>query len=86
MRPRLTFQVAPVELVQSLKRDVATFLGAEQHGDFQPRPALLALFADEFHERFEAAAISASATTPFFFGFRIHSSQIRPVRMNCVSE
>ena len=50
MRPGLTFQVAPVELVQSLKRDGTTLLGAEQRGDFLPSPALLALFADEIHE------------------------------------
>ena len=61
MRPRLTFQVAPVKLVQTLKRDAATFLGAEQRGDFLPRPALLALFADEVRERFEAAVEGASA-------------------------
>ena len=61
MRPRLTFQVAPVKLVQTLKRDAATLLGAEQRGDFLPRPALLALFADEVRERFEAAVEGASA-------------------------
>lgn len=76
MMPGQTFQVAPVELVQSLKRDAATFLGAERHGDFLPRPALLALFADEFRERFEAAAISASTAVPFIFGFRIHSPPV----------
>lgn len=69
MRPRLAFQVAPVELVQTLKRDGATLLGAEQCGDFLPRPALLALLADELCEQFEAAAISASAATSFIFGF-----------------
>ena len=73
MRPRLTFQVAPVELVQTLKRDVATFLGAEERGYFLPRLALLPLLADELRKRFEAAAISASAAGPFIFGFRIHS-------------
>ena len=76
MRPGLTFQVAPVELVQTLKRDGATFLGVEQRGDFLPRPALLALLADEAHERFEAAAIRASAASPFIFGFRIHSPPV----------
>lgn len=86
MRSSLPFQVAPVKLVQSLKRDAAAFLGAEQHGNFLPRPALLTLFADEFHERFEAAAISASAGTPFSIGLRIHACQFRPVRMNYVSE
>jgi len=79
MRPGLTFQVAPVELVQPLKRDAATLLDAEPGGDFLPGPALLALFADEFHERFEAAAISASAAAirlPSIFGFRIHSPPV----------
>jgi hypothetical protein len=76
MRPGLTFQVAPVELVQTLKRDGATLLGAEQRGDFLPRPALLALLADKFREQFKAAAISASAAMPFIFGFRIHSPPV----------
>jgi hypothetical protein len=55
MRPRLTFQVAPVELVQSLRRDDAILFGAELRGDFLPRPALLALFVYEIRERFKAA-------------------------------
>ena len=76
MRSGLTFQVAPVELVQTLKRDGATLLSAEQRGDFLPRPAPLALLADELRERFEAAAISTSAATPFIFGFRIHSPPV----------
>jgi len=76
MRPGLSFQVSLVKLVQSLKRDGATFLCVEQRGDFLPRPALLALFADEFYERFEAAAIRPPATTPFTFGFRIHSPPV----------
>lgn len=76
MRPRLTFQVAPVELVQSLKRDDAIFFGAKPGGDFLPRLALLALLADEFREQFKSAAISASAATPFIFGFRIHSPPV----------
>jgi len=67
MRPGLTFQVAPVKLVQTLKRDAAILLGAEPDGDFLPRPALLALFADELHERFEAAVewSPAAGTIPF---------------------
>ena len=55
MRPRLTFQVAPIELVQSLRRDDAILFGAEPGGDLLPRLALLALLADEFRERFKAA-------------------------------
>jgi hypothetical protein len=76
MRRCLPFQVPPIELVQPLKRDVTTLLGAEPGGDFLPRPALLPLLADEGHKRFEAAAISASAAPlplPFTFGFQIHS-------------
>jgi hypothetical protein len=76
MRPRLTFQVAPVELVQTLKRDGTALFSAELGGDFRPRPALLALGADEFRERFEAAAIGAAAAGPFIFGFRIHSPSV----------
>jgi hypothetical protein len=55
MRPRLTFKVAPVELVQSLRSDDTILFGAKPGGDFLPRPALLALLADEFRERFKAA-------------------------------
>ena len=73
MRLGLPFQVAPIKLVQSLKRDGAIFLGAEQRSDLLPRLALLALLADEVHERFEAATIRATAAPPFLFGFRIHS-------------
>ena len=76
MRSVLSFQVAPIELVQTLKRDDAIFLGAKLRGDFLPRPALLPLLADELNERFEAAAISASAAVfrlPSIFGFRVHS-------------
>ena len=76
MAAHLTFQVPPVELVQALKRDGTAMFGAESRGNFLPRPALLALLADERHERFEAAAISASAAVfhpAYIFRFRIHS-------------
>jgi hypothetical protein len=76
MRSVLPFQVAPVKLVQTLKRDGAIFLAAKLRGDFLPRPALLPLLADELNERFEAAAISASAAEfhlSSIFGFRVHS-------------
>jgi len=76
MMPRLTFQMAPVELVQTLKRDGATLLGAEPHGNFLPCPALLALLADEVNKRFEAAAIglpAAAIRLSSIVGFRIHS-------------
>ena len=67
MRPRLTFQVAPVELVQSLRRDDAILFGAEPGGDLLPRLALLALLADEFRERFEAAVEWSSAAGTIAF-------------------
>ena len=77
MRPRLAFQVAPVELLQTLKRDAAIFLIAKLLGDFLPRLALLPLLTDEVNERFKPAAISASAATLFVnFGFRIHSPPV----------
>jgi len=76
MRPGLPFQVAPIELMQPLKRDGATFLGAESCGDFLPSPALLALFADEVPERFKPAAIGPSAAPPFIFGIRIDSPAV----------
>ena len=60
-------QVAPIELVQSLKRDAATFLGAKPGGNFLPRPALLALLADEIHECFKAAVEWPSAAGAFAF-------------------
>ena len=61
MMPSLTFQVAAVELVQSLKRDNTILFGAERRGDFLPCPALLALLADEFHEWFNTAVKSSPA-------------------------
>ena len=67
MRPRLTFQVAPVELVQSLRSYDTILFGAKPGGDFLPRPALLALLADEFRERFKTAVewSSAARMIPF---------------------
>jgi len=67
MRPRLTFQVAPIKLVQSLRRDDAIVFGVEPGGDLLPCQALLALLADELHERFKAAVEwpSAAGTIPF---------------------
>ena len=61
MRPRLTFKVAPVELVQSLRRDDAILFGAEPGGDLLPCLALLALLANKTCERFNAAMEWSSA-------------------------
>ena len=52
MRPGLTFDVTPVELVDALKRDGAAVLGPEQFGDFLPRATLLALLPYELNEGF----------------------------------
>ena len=71
MGSRLAFHVAPVKLVQSLKRDGAAFLHTKPFGDFLPRFALPALCADEINERFEPAAIRSPAATSIF-GFRFH--------------
>ena len=62
----LTFQVAPVELVQSLRRDDAILLGSEPGGDLLPCPALLALFADKVRERFKAAVNGRPPPERFF--------------------
>jgi hypothetical protein len=89
MRPRLTFHVAPVKLVQSLKRNVTAFFGVEQIGDFLPRFALLALGADKIGERLNAAAVCFPAATPCplsIFGFQIHRRQFTPEWASAVSE
>ena len=65
MGPCLAFHIAPVKLVQSLKRDGATLLGAEQRGDFLPRSAPLALVTDEIHEWFKSAVKSPTAAAVF---------------------
>jgi hypothetical protein len=89
MRARLAFHIAPVKLVQSLKRDGATLLGTKLFGNLLPRLALLALCADEINERLKAAAIcspTAALPTSPIFGFRIHCSQFTPMYVNAVSE
>jgi hypothetical protein len=81
MWPGLTFHVAPVKLVQSLKRYGTTFFGAEQIGDFLPRFAPLAQCADEVCERLYAAAVCFAAAAPCplsIFGFQIHRRQFTP--------
>jgi hypothetical protein len=72
MRPGMAFHVAPVKLVQSLKRYGTTFFGAEPFGDFLPRFALLALCADEINEWLKPAAIGSPAAMSSIFGFRFH--------------
>jgi len=80
MGPRLAFHIAPIELMQSLKRDDTTLLDVEPFGNFLPRFALLALCADEINERLKATAIrSPAAALPVspISGFRIHAMKLR---------
>jgi hypothetical protein len=87
--PGLTFHVAPVKLVQSLKRNGTAFFRTEQFRDFLPRFALLALGADEISERLNAAAVCFPAAAPCplsIFGFQIHRRQFTPESMSTVSE
>ena len=83
----MAFHVAPVKLVQTLKRNGAAFFGAKPVGDFLPRFALLALCADEINERLNAAAIRSPAAVPIsIFGFRFHRNQFTPELARAVSE
>jgi hypothetical protein len=89
MRPGLTFHVAPIKLVQSLKRNRTAFFRTEHFRDFLPRPALLALGADEIGEWLNAAAICLAAAAPCplsIFGFQIHRRQFKPEWASAVSE
>jgi hypothetical protein len=89
MRPGLTFHVAPVKLVQALKRDDTAFFIAQLFGDFRPRFALLTLRADEINERLKAAAKCppAAALCPLsIFGFQIHRRHFTPEWARPVSE
>jgi hypothetical protein len=89
MRPGLTFHVAPVKLVQPLKRNGTAFFGAEPFGDFLPRFALLAQCANEVCERLNPAAVCFAAAVPCLlsiFGFQIHHRQFTPEWACAVSE
>src|SRR5665213_2628992 len=61
MMPALPLHIPAVEVMQTLERDAAVFFNREPFGDFPPRFALLALCADDGHERLDAAMIGASA-------------------------
>lgn len=61
MRAGESFNVAPVELVNVLKGDGATFFGLQQVGDFLPGLAALPLFPDEIRERLQPAVKSPPA-------------------------
>ena len=85
----MAFHVAPVKLVQPLKRNGTAFFGAEQIGDFLPCPALLALGADKIGERFNAAAVCFATAAPCplsIFGFQIHRRQFTSEWASAVSE
>jgi hypothetical protein len=61
MMPPLALHVSTIELMQTLERDAAAFFNREPFGDFPPRFALLALRANDRHERFDAAVKGTSA-------------------------
>ena len=90
MMPGLTFHVSAVELMQTLKCDDTTLLGAELCGDLLPSSALLTQFADEADERFQPAVKGGASATPgrrrVISGFRIHHRQFKAGRVSRVSE
>jgi hypothetical protein len=59
--PPLPIQISAVELMQTLERNAAAFFNREPFGDFLPRLALLALCADDRHERLDAAVKGTAA-------------------------
>jgi hypothetical protein len=61
MMPALPLYKSAVELMQTLERDAAALFNREPFGDFLPRPALLALCADDRHEWLDAAVKGGSA-------------------------
>jgi hypothetical protein len=61
MMTALPLYISAVELMQTLERDAAAFFNREPFGDFPPRFALLALCADDRHERLDAAVKGPSA-------------------------
>ena len=61
MMPALPLYISAVELMQTLERDAAALFNREPFGDFPPRFALLALFADDHHEWLDAAVKGGSA-------------------------
>jgi hypothetical protein len=85
MRPGLTLHIAPVKLVQPLKRDGATLFSSEGLGDFLPRIALLALCADEINVWLKPAAIGSPAAASIF-GFRFHRWKFNPANGISVNE
>jgi len=64
----VALQMAAVKLMNALRGDRATFLTGQGSGDLLPRFAPLALFADEFYERFKAAMKSSAAAGAFATG------------------
>ena len=60
-----TLQMPPVKLMNALRGDGAVLFAGERGGNFLPRFAPLALFADEIHEWFKAAVEGASAAGAF---------------------
>ena len=67
MRFHPALKVTPIKLMNALRGDGAAFFIGKHGGNFLPRPAPVALFADEIHERFQAAVEGAPADGAFSF-------------------
>jgi hypothetical protein len=89
MAPALPLYISAVELMQTLKRDAAVFFNREPFGDFPPRFALLALFANDRHECLDAAAKSASAALSgrhcVCFRLQFHCDNFKPAMADSVN-
>lgn len=66
MRVLCAFEFAAIEMIRRVERDADAFLRMEQRGNFLPRLAPLALFADEIEVRFQDTVICLAAALIFF--------------------
>jgi hypothetical protein len=89
MMSALALHVSAIELMQTLERDAAAFFNCEPFGDFPPRFALLALCADDRHERLDAAVKGASAALSgrhcVHFRLRFHCDKFKSAMADRVS-
>jgi hypothetical protein len=89
MMSALPLYKSAVELMQTLECDAAAFFDREPFGDFPPRFALPALFADNCHEWLDAAVKGASAALSgchcVRFRLRFHCHNFKSAMADCVS-
>ena len=65
MRLHPALNVTAIKLMNALRSDGAAIFIGKHGGNFLPRPATLALFTDEIHERFKPAVKSPTAAAVF---------------------